>query len=486
MKRLLRVAHVLGLVIALFGLGMVLPILVAWIHGNDAARAVFVEALCGTIACGLLLWLCTHRYRADLQVRDGFLLVVLVWTVLPVFAALPLLRYLPGLSFTDAYFECMSGVTTTGATVLTGLDSLPPSINLWRAELVWLGGMGIIVLAVAVLPLLGVGGRQMFKAETPGPMKEARLTPRITETARGLWMIYLGISFACLMSYHLAGMSWLDALIHAFSTMGLGGFSSHDQSYGYFDSPAIEAVAIVFMLIAGMNFATHFTVFRNWNAEPYRDDPEAGWFVFITVASILGIGTYLWAEGAYDGYATALRYASFNTVSLATTTGYASTDYNAWPVFAPMWMLFLSSFVSCSGSTGGGIKMIRAMVLYKQVFHEMVRTVHPNAISTIKLTRYPVPNNVVFAVLAFAFVYVASIVVMTLALTALGLDAVSAFTAIVACINNTGPGLNQVGPATTYAVLTDLQTWVCNAAMLLGRLELFTVLVVLTPSFWRK
>lgn len=485
MKRLLRVAHVLGLVIALFGLGMVLPILVASTYDHDGAGAVFVEAMGETIACGLLLWLGTRRYRADLQVRDGFLLVVLVWTVLPVFAALPLLRFLPGLSITDAYFECMSGVTTTGATVLTGLDSLPPSINVWRAELVWLGGMALIVLAVAILPLLGVGGRQMFKAETPGPMKEARLIPRITETARGLWIIYTGISLACLLSYHLAGMGWLDALIHTFSTMGLGGFSSHDQSYGYFDSPAIEAVAIVFMIIAGMNFATHFTVFRTWNAGPYRDDPEAGWFVFITVASILGIGTYLWAEGAYDGLATALRYASFNTVSIATTTGFASTDYNAWPVFAPMWMLFLSSFVSCSGSTGGGIRMIRAMLLYKQVFHEMIRTVHPNAISPIKLTRHPVPNNVVFAVLAFALVYVALIVVMTLALTALGLDAVSAFTAIVACINNTGPGLSQVGPGTTYAVLTDLQTWVCSAAMLLGRLELFTVLVVLTPSFWR-
>ena len=485
MKRLLRVAHVLGLVIALFGLGMVLPILVASTYDHDGAGAVFVEAMGETIACGLLLWLGTRRYRADLQIRDGFLLVVLVWTVLPVFAALPLLRYLPGLSITDAYFECMSGVSTTGATVLTGLDGLPPSINVWRAQLQWLGGMGIIVLAVAILPLLGVGGRQMFKAETPGPMKETRLTPRITETARGLWIIYMGISLACFLSYHLAGMGWLDALIHTFSTMGLGGFSSHDQSYGYFDSPAIEAVAIVFMLIAGMNFATHFTVFRNWNAGPYRDDPEAGWFVFITVASILGIGTYLWVEGAYDGLATALRYASFNTVSIATTTGFASTDYNAWPVFAPMWMLFLSSFVSCSGSTGGGIKMIRAIVLYKQVFHEMVRTVHPNAISPIKLTRHPVPNNVVFAVLAFALLYVALIVVMTLALTALGLDALSAFTAIVACISNTGPGLSQVGPATTYAVLTDLQTWVCSAAMLLGRLELFTVLVVLTPSFWR-
>ncbi|MCA1853365.1 MAG: potassium transporter, partial [Beggiatoa sp.] len=323
MKPFLRIAHVLGLVIALFGLGMALPILVASSYDNDAARTIFLEAMGETIACGLLLWLCTRRYRADLQVRDGFLLVVLVWNVLPVFAALPLLRYLPGLSFTDAYFECMSGVTTTGATVLTGLDGLPPSINVWRAELVWIGGMGLIVLAVAILPLLGVGGRQMFKAETPGPMKEARLTPRITETARGLWIIYMGISLACLLSYHLAGMGWLDALIHTFSTMGLGGFSSHDQNYGYFDSPAIEAVAIVFMIIAGMNFATHFTAFRNWNATPYRNDPEAAWFVFITVASILGIGTYLWAEGAYDGLATALRYASFNTVSIATTTGFA-------------------------------------------------------------------------------------------------------------------------------------------------------------------
>ncbi len=476
----------LGLVIAIFGLTMCIPVLVSWADGDHSVWLLFIEAAGTTVGCGLLLFAATRRYRSELQVRDGFLLVVSVWTALPAFATLPLLGYLPEINFTDAYFECMSGISTTGATVLSGLDALPPAVNIWRAEISWLGGMGLVVLAVAILPLLGVGGRQMFKAETPGPMKDSRLTPRITETARGLWLIYTGLSLACLLSYWLAGMSGIDALAHAFATMSLGGFSSHDQSFGYFDSPVIEAVAILFMLVAGMNFATHFTAFRNWSARPYHHDPEAGWFALVVVASCLGIGLYLWLQGVYPDFPRALRYASFNTVSIATDAGFANTDYNVWPVFAPMWMIFLSSFVSCSGSTGGGIKMIRAILLYKQVFHEMVRTVHPNAISPVKLSGHPVPNNVIFAVLAFAFMYVAVIVSLTLVLMASGLDAVSAFTAIVACINNTGPGLNQVGPASNYAALTDFQTWVCSAAMLLGRLELFTVLVVLTPGFWRK
>lgn len=485
MKRILGVAHVLSMVIAVFGLTMLFPLIIAFLL-HDAALGAYDEAVIITMLSGGGLWVATREHRRELQIRDGFLLVVLVWCVLPAFATLPLLFYFPNLSFTDAYFETVSGLTTTGATVLSDLDRLPPSINLWRGELVWLGGMGLIVLAVAIFPMLGIGGREMFKAETPGPMKETKLTPRIAETAKGLWLVYAGISLACFLAYWVAGMNWVDATMHCFTTMGLGGFSSHDASYGYWNSPLIEFVTIVFMLVAGMNFATHFLAWRQRSGGPYRHDPEARLFLAVTVLSCLGVALYLWWKGVYPDFITALRHASFNTVSIATTTGYTSVDYNLWPIFAPLWMLFLSSFVTCSGSTGGGIKMVRALLLYKQVFRELLKIIHPQAVAPVKLGGQSVPNHIIFAVLAFGFMYMVSIVSMTLILTASGLDVLTAFSAVVACINNTGPGLNLVGPATTFAVLTDFQTWVCSFAMLLGRLEIFTLLVVFTPTFWRK
>ena len=346
--------------------------------------------------------------------------------------------------------------------------------------------MGVIVLVVAVLPLLGIGGRQLFKAETPGPMKESKMTPRIAQTAKGLWGIYAAITLCCIIAYRWAGMGWLDAVMHAFSTMGLGGFSSHDASFGYFDSPAIEAVAIAFMLIAGMNFATHFMALSGRSLRPYRHDPEARWFLVVTLGSVLGIAVFLNEHDVYASFSEAFRYSAFNVVSIATTTGFATTDFNLWPLFAPLWMLFLSSFATSAGSTGGGIKMIRALVLYQQVHRELLRAIHPNAVYNVRIGGEVVPGNILFAVLAFGFVYMVSIVSMTLLLSISGLEIVTAFSAIVASINNTGPGLNQVGPATTFAVLSDFQTWVCSFAMLLGRLEIFTLLVVLTPAFWRK
>jgi len=399
---------------------------------------------------------------------------------------LPLLFHIDTLGFTDAYFETVSGITTTGSTVLANLDKLPPSINFWRCELVWLGGMGLIVLAVAILPLLGVGGMQLYRAETPGPMKDNKLTPRITETAKGLWLVYSAITAACILCYHWAGMGWFDAVCHAFSTMGLGGFSTHDASFGFFDSVAIEAVAIAFMLIAGVNFATHFLAWRERSPCPYRADPEAGLFVLVTLGSCVLIALYLWLQGVYPEFLSALRFASFNVVSIATTTGFANTDYNLWPVFAPLWMLFLCCFVSSSGSTGGGIKMIRAQLLVKQGLREMVRLIHPSAQVPVKLGGQTIPNQIVFAVLAFMSVYGACVTAMTFLLLVSGLDFVSAFSAVIASINNTGPGLNQVGPATTYESLNDFQTWVCTIAMLLGRLELFTLLIIFTPAFWRR
>ncbi len=485
MRHVAVVLNVLGLVIMVFGATMLLPLGVASWYG-DAAIDAYDEALVITLLCGAAIWTATRRSRHDLQIRDGFLLVTLVWSVLPAFAALPLMFHMPQLSFTDAYFECMAGLTTTGSTVLSGLDKLPPSINFWRALLQWLGGMGIIVLVVAILPLLGVGGRQIFKAETPGPMKDTKLTPRITETAKGLWLVYAGITLACILSYWAAGMGLLDAVVHSFTTMSLGGFSSHDASYGYFNSPLIEALSIFFMLVAGVNFATHFLAWRQRSPAPYRSDAEARSFILITLVSCIGLAVYLQASGVYPDFLTALRYASFNTVSIATTTGFANTDFNQWPIFAPLWMLFLCCFATSSGSTGGGIKMIRGQLLFLQGLREMVKLIHPQAQVPVKLAGQVIPNRIVFAVLAFMSLYGASVTMMTFLLLASGLDFVTALSAVLACINNTGPGLNQVGPATTYAILTDFQTWVCSIAMLVGRLELFTVFVIFTPAFWRK
>jgi trk system potassium uptake protein TrkH len=484
-QRIAPIFKILGIVITVFGLSMLLPLVISLILGDDAQSA-FDEAIAATVGTGILLWLFTFRNRDELKYRDGFLLVVLIWTLLPIFAALPLLIYLPDLSFTDAYFEAVSGLTTTGATTLSGLDALAPSINLWRTEMHLIGGMGVIVLVVAVLPLLGVGGRQMFKVESPTPMKDTKLTPRMAETAKGLWGVYLLLTLACFLAFRVGGMDWVDALIHAFTVMGLGGFSSHDASFGFFNSVTLELIAMVFALIAGMNFATHFLALRHRSLGVYRSDPEVKWFLVVVLGSCLMLAIYLWANQVYPDFPSALRYASFNTISIATSLGLANFDFNTWPYFAALWMLFLGCFSPSAGSTGGGIKMMRAILVYRQVSRELTRLVHPTAEVPVKLGDAVVPNKVMYAVLAFFLVYVASIVILVMLLTLTGLDRLTAFTAVVATINSTGPGLGQVGPATTYAVLTDLQIWICTFSMLLGRLELFTLLVVLTPAFWRK
>lgn len=485
MHRTLSVIRALGLMLVVFSVAYLMPLATSWIY-DDGTWIDFLLAMAWTASIGFVMWLLTRRYRSELSVRHGYLLVVTMWTAMPAFATLPLLLAIKGLSFTGAYFETMSGLTTTGATVLTGLDDLPPAINIWRHELNWLGGMGIIVLAVAILPLLGIGGRQLFKAETPGPMKDSTLTPRITETARNLWLVYLAITLACIASLKAAGMNWLDAVCHAFATMGLGGFSTHDANVGYFNSPAIEFVLIVFMLLAAMNFATHFLVWREKSLKLYLKDTEAVATVTLVLASCLGIAVFLWWQGTYPNFWTALRHASFNLVSIATDCGFSSVDFNRWPIFAPMWMLFLSCITVSSGSTGGGIKMVRTLILFKQAGREFVKLLHPSAVNPMKIGGSVVPNNIVFAVLGFIFLYFMTVVTLTFALLVSGLDFISAFSAVIACINNAGPGLGVVGPAGNYGVLSDFQIWVCTIAMLVGRLEIFTVLILFTPHFWRR
>src|SRR5262245_59749329 len=479
------VLHVLGLLIVIFALAMLLLFGISFRY-EDAAREAYTRGFVITVVSGAVLWAVTRFGRAELQPRDGLLLVALVWTVLPAFATLPLMLYLPELSFTDAYFETVAGLTTTGSTVLSGLDRLPPSINFWRCELQWIGGMGIIVLAVAILPLLGIGGSQIMRVETPGPMKDTRLTPRIMETAKALWLVYAALTLACMLAFKAVGMTWFDATVHSFSTLSLGGFSSHDASFAYFNSAAIEGTAVLFMVLGGINFGTHFRAFGKLSLAPYRSDPATRAYLALLAAAVLGSASFLVADRVYPSFWTALRHSAFNVVSIATTAGFSSVDFARWPIFAPLWMLFLCCFATCSGSAGGGIKMIRAELMVRQALREIMSIIHPRAYLPLKLGGQRIENHIIFAVLAFMLIWGGSAIAMTMLLTASGLDVVSAFSAVVVCLCNTGPGLNQVGPAATYASLSDFQTWVCIVAMLIGRLELLTLFIVLTPAFWRK
>jgi trk system potassium uptake protein TrkH len=484
MADLLPVANVLGRLLAVFSLAYLMPMASA-IYYRDGTLVDFVLAMALALAGGQLLHRATRRHFRELKARDGFLLVTAAWALMAAIATIPLLLVYDHMSFTDAFFETMSGLTTTGSTVMSDLDHAPPSINLWRHELNWLGGMGIIVLAVAILPLLGVGGMQLYKAEAPGPMKDAKLTARIADTAKALWLVYFGITMACILALRVAGLGWLDAICHAFAAMGLGGFSTRDANVGAFDDPLVEFVLIVFMVIAAMNFATHFVAFRDRSLKTYWSDIEARGVVAVVVVSCFFVAAYLWLEGTYGDYLTALRHASFNLVSMATDCGFVSQDFDKWPIFAPLWMLFLSCITASSGSTGGGIKMIRTLILAKQAQHELTRLIHPAVVNPVKVGSSTIPNGIVVAVLGFIFLYFMSVVMLTFVLMLSGLDFTSSFSAIIASINNAGPGLNQVGPATNYGVLSDFQTWVCSFTMLLGRLEVLSVVVLFTPRFWR-
>jgi trk system potassium uptake protein len=486
-ETLLPIVNVLAAVTIVFSATMLAPLVLALFFSHDAALSAFVQAAVIGIAGGAAVWALTRGYKRELRIRDGILLVALTWTLIPAIASLPLLLHFGAkLSFTDAYFEMASALTTTGATIFTGLDAIPLSINLWRHLVNWFGGMGIIVLAVAILPMLGVGGMQLFKAETPGPMKDTKLTPRIEQTAKALWLVYAAITAACILCLRVTGMSWFDAVCHAFSAMSLGGFSTHDASIGHFNSVPIEIVLTIFQILAALNFATHFLAWRSRSLRAYVHDAEAKYVVGLLVFSCLLIGAYLYLTGTYDSLGQSFRHATFNLVTIATDCGYATQDFAAWPVFAPFWMLFLSCFAVSSGSTGGGIKMIRALVIGRQGANQVKQLMHPRALLPLRIGGRALPESLTAAVVGFTFLYFVCIVALTFALLLSGLDFITAFSAIIACINNMGPGLGSVGPATNYASLTDFQSWICTLAMILGRLEIFPLLVLTTTAFWRR
>ena len=478
------VQRILGLLIIIFSVTMLPPVAVALIF-RDGMQLAFLEAFGLTLIAGTMIWFPVRDVTEQLRLRHGFLIVAAFWMGLGAAGSLPfMLMNAPGMTFADAMFEAMSGLTTTGSTVLTGLDYLPHSVLYYRQQLQWLGGMGIIVLAIAVLPMLGVGGMQLYRAEMAGPVKDNKLTPRITETAKALWYIYLGLTITCGVAYYLAGMSAFDALCHAFSTVSIGGFSTHDASMGFFDNQLIYAIATVFMFISGINFSLHFLALRGKTLGAYFADPEfrayAGGLSALSVFVIF----YLIVAGEYSSWTETIDDGLFQVVSIATTTGFTTTDYSAWPGALPVLLLFASFIGGCAGSTGGGMKVIRALLLYRQGVREIRRLVHPNARIPVKLGNQTVPPRVIEAVWGFFAVYVVLFAVMMIVLLADGVDQVTAFSAIAASLNNLGPGLGEV--TFGFGELSDKSKWVCIAAMLFGRLEIFTLLVLLSRTFWME
>jgi trk system potassium uptake protein TrkH len=477
------VLKILGVLLIIFSATHITPILVSLIY-KDGNALPFVTAFLVTLFTGLLFWLPVRKIRRDLRYRDGFLVVVLFWTVLATFGALPfLLTEFHSLSITDAFFESMSGLTTTGGTIITNLDALPASTLFYRQQLQWLGGMGIVVLAVAIMPMLGIGGMQLYQAETPGPMKDSKLTPRITESAKALWYIYLGLTVLCAVAYFIAGMPLFDAICHAFSTVAIGGFSTHDESMAFFDSALVESVAIVFMLLASANFSLHFLAWRNRSFGPYLSDHEYRFFLIVLSLVAVVLTLALVTQNVYSDSSTAVRQGLFHLVSVATTTGYTSSGFAWWPSALPVLLMLLSFMGGCAGSTAGGMKVLRIQLMYKQVRQEIVRLVHPNAVLSLKQGNQVISDRVINTVTTFFSMYVFCFVITALALCAVGLDWVTAFSAAAACLNNLGPGLELV--ADNYAQINDAAKWILAFAMLLGRLELFTLLVLFTGTFWR-
>ncbi len=478
------IQRILGILLMLFS-GTMLPPLAVSLWYDDGAYSAFLIAFVIILMVGGISWVMVSDERRELRLRDGFMVVVLFWTVLGITGALPLsLSDNPHLSLTDAVFESISGLTTTGSTVIIGLDELPPSILYYRQQLQWLGGMGIIVLAVAVLPMLGIGGMQLYRAETPGPMKDTKLTPRITETAKALWYIYLGLTIACLLAYWAAGMSLFDAIGHAFSTIAIGGFSTHDASMGYFDSTLIEMIAVLFLLLSGVNFALHFIAINRRNPRVYLVDSEFLFYLAVLAFVAVLVIVTLHTTGTYDDWGEAFTKGLFQAVSIGTTAGFTTADYSLWPGFIAIVLLFTSFIGGCAGSTGGGIKVIRFLLLIKQGLREITRLIHPSAQIPIRVGNKSITPRVVEAVWGFFALYVASFTFMYLALALTGLDLMTSFSAVAASINNLGPGLAGVG--LNYASINDPAKWILCFAMLLGRLEIFTLLVLLSPAYWRK
>ncbi len=477
--------YMVGVLLILFSATLLPPIAVAWHYDGYAVMLPFAQTLGASLGLGLICWLPLRRFKVDLRNRDGFILVVAFWVLSSLLGALPfILSDQPEVRFVDAVFETVSGLTTTGASVLQEINKLPKAILYYRAQLHFLGGIGIVVLAVALLPMLGIGGMQLYRASTPGSMKDEKLTPRITETAKNLWFIYVGLNIACFLAYWWAGMSLFDAICYSFTTIALGGFAPHDASIGHFNNPLFEWITIFFMLVAMVNFALYFLAWRARSLKAVFHDAEFR-FCMQVVAGIVALAClhlYLNETSWWDS----IHLGTFQGISIITGTGLVTAGYPAhesWPAFVPLLLLLGSFFGGCVGSTCGGIKAIRFLLLYKQSVRETRLLVRPTAQITIKLNDHPVPDRVMQAVWGFYYLYIFSYCAFSLALAATGVDLVTAFGTTAACLNNMGVGLGAT--AGGFSPLNDTATWLMSLAMLVGRLEIFPLLLLFLPDFWR-
>ncbi len=476
------IKRILGLLLISFSLTLIPPIGVSLWYQDNGLNA-FIIAFSLMFGIGILFWLPSRNIKKDLHLHDAFLITAIFWIVLSLVGALPFL-FVSHLNLAQSVFEAVSGFTTTGATVIDHLEILPKSILYYRQQLQWLGGLGIIVLAVAVLPMLGIGGMQLYRAETPGPMRDEKLTPRLEHTAKALLYIYIFLTVTNALAYWIAGMTLFDAIGHSYSTVATGGFSTHDASLGYYDSPVIEIIAMIFILLGSLNFTLHFIAWHKWDIRYYWRDIQARVFIYIVLFLIVITVIVLMWQGVYNYFWTALRYASFEVISIISSTGYGITDFSDWPLFLPVLILGSGFIGGCMGSTAGGFRVIRFILLYKQAIREIMRLIHPNAVIAVKIDGKKIPDTVTQAVWGFAFLYIASYVFLSLLFMVTGVDMITAFSAVAATLNMTGPGLGKV--AVTYSNISDVGLWILSFSMLLARLEIFTLLVLLTPAFWRR
>ena len=477
--------RILGVFLMLFSFSMLVPAGVSY-YFNDGSSVAFIQSFTLTFGFGLICWFYTRDAKQELKTRDAFLITVLFWSVLSLFGALPLLlsNHIH-LSITDAIFESVSGFTTTGASVLThGPQSLPDAMRYYLQQLQFLGGMGIIVLAVAILPMLGIGGMQLYRTETPGPLKDSKLTPRIAQTAKALWYIYVGLTIACIVSFWLAGVDLFDAIGEAFGTVSTGGFSMHNDSFSYYQDDRIELIGALFMFLGGTNFSLHFIAFQNRNPLSYWQDTEFRTYVYILLISIIGVTVMLDYYGMFANTSTAFVKATFNVVSLMTTTGLTSANFSIWPSFVPFFIMILAIIGGCGASTSGGMKVIRVLLLEKQVLREIRHLIHPHIVDSIKLGNSNLPDRLIQSIWAFISAFIGLFIILYLMLLACGLDVTTAFGALVAAQANAGAGIGNVSEG--FYHLSTFAKWILMFGMLAGRLEIFTLLVLFTPSFWQK
>lgn len=467
---------VLGVVFLLFGL------LSAFLF-EDNVHLSFFELAAGALVLGTLGLFGIPGTVGNIGYRESLLFVALTWSLMGLLGGLPFML-VNNLSFTDATFEAVSGLTTTGATVMTGLDAMPKSLLLYRQFLQWMGGLGVIILVVAIMPMLNIGGMRLYKAETPGPVKGEKLAPRISHTARYLWYVYLVLTLACTAGYWLAGMDLYDAIAHSFTTVATGGFSTKDASLGYYDSVAIEWVANIFMMLGAINFGLHFLVASGRNPLQYWRDEETRWFLYIILGASLAIGVGLWVAGTYQGLDTSLRYVIFQVISFITSTGFASTGFTEWPFAVTLMLIILAYIGGCAGSTAGGNKVVRNALTIKAIMQEIKYLIHPRGVFTLKFNRRPITRDVMDSVKGYMFIAATLTIVLTLILMMTGLDFLSALSAVSACINVNGPAFGVVG--SNFIPVNDFGTWVLSFTMILGRLEFFTVLTLFHPAFWRR